>query len=427
MPLATLDFEEVLGRRRGQGAPAVRRKVAEIVEAVRVGGDETVRALTREFDGVDLPDPRVPAADVRAALAGIGGELRGAIEFAAERVRTVCSAERPLAVIEVPVRHGVQVRIYREPIERVAVYVPAGRAPLPSSAIMGVTPAQVAGVREIVVLTPPGPNGKADRTTLAACALLGVEEVFLIGGAQAVAAAAYGTKTLRPVHKLVGPGNIWVTEAKRQLQGVIGIDGLNGPSEVLVLAEPPAPAQQIARDLLAQAEHDPESWAVLVTSSPELRQAVEREMARLVQECGAEEILGRPGVGVVLTPDAAAAVRFAAAFAPEHLELWGESAASATAVRSAGAVFVACPTPLGDYAAGPNHILPTGGSARYASPLGVEDFMRRRTETQVVGDASSVVSAAATLADAEGLSMHRMALQGFQEVMMPWRNALQSS
>ena len=420
--LRTLEPAELLARRTAPPAPERARRVAEILDDVRLRGDDAVRSLTRVLDGVDLAGYRVGEADLAVAHAGLAPSLRDAIRLAAARVRSVCQAERPPGLVEPPPHQGVAIRLWREPLRRVAAYVPSGRAPLPSSVIMGVTPAQVAGVREIAVLTPPGPTGRGDPMTLAACAELGVSEVYLVGGAQAVAAAAYGTPTLGRVDLIAGPGNAWVTEAKRQVQGLVGIDGLNGPSEVLIWAEPPAPAAQIAQDLLAQAEHDPESVAILVTASPELLGEVSRETLRLAGEAGQDRLLLQEGVGAVLVPDAEAARRFIQSFAPEHLELWGEATLAGRAITSAGATFLDCPTPLGDYAAGANHVLPTGGSARFASSLGVETFMRRRTETRLVGDAGRVFAAAEQLAGAEGLEMHRRALRSLREVSV-WKSA----
>ena len=408
--LRTLELADLLARRSAPHSRERARRVAEILAEVRLRGDDAVRGLTRALDGWDLASYRVADADLAAAQAALPRSLRDALRLAAQQVRAVCRADLPPGLAEPPPRQGVAIRLWREPLGRVAVYVPAGRAPLPSSVIMGVTPAQVAGVREIAVLTPPGATGRGDPTTLAACAELGVREVHLVGGAQEVAAAAFGTASLDRVDLIAGPGNAWVTEAKRQVQGLVGIDGLNGPSEVLVFAEPPAPAAQLAQDLLAQAEHDPESVAVLLTSSAALLGEVSREAARLAAEPGRSRLLLQEGVGAVLVPDAEAACRFAQSFAPEHLELWGKAVAPGRAITSAGATFLDCPTPLGDYAAGANHVLPTGGSARFASPLGVETFMRRRTETRLVGDAAAVFRAAEELAGAEGLEMHRRAL-----------------
>jgi histidinol dehydrogenase len=399
-------------RARDRGAE-VSGDVKRIVEDVRLRGDAAVHEWTERLDGVKLADWRVPEPDLAAALGALDPDLREALRVAERRIRAFHEATRPPLRLEV-IADGIAARLLREPLGRVAVYVPAGRWPLPSSLLMGAIPAQVAGVGEIVVLTPPRAGGAglpADPVTLAAAALIGIRTVYLVGGAQAVAAAAFGTESLARADKLVGPGNQWVTEAKRQLQGVMGIDGLNGPSEVVIWGEPPASPVQVAHDLLAQAEHDPDSWAMLVSTRSSFVAAVEAALNAV----GGDELLEQPGVGAVIMPGPAEAVRWINRFAPEHLELWGEAEEYADQLVTAGATFMGCPTPLGDYVAGPNHVLPTGGTARFASVLGVDDFLRRRTETRMVAPAPHVVGAGAALAKAEGLVRHEAALASFLE------------
>lgn len=386
--------------------------VSRIIQDVRERGDGAVRDWTARLDSVHLDTYRVSPDALTRAERALDPDLRSALEVALKRVQSFYQNEagRMARVTAPDAVGGISSRVIREPLNRVAVYIPAGRWPLPSSLLMTAVPAQAAGVQNIAVVTPPRGDGQADATTLAAARLLGLDEVYLVGGAQAVAACAYGTETLPRADKVVGPGNRWVTEAKRQLQGTIGIDGLNGPSEVVIWAEPPAAPLQVAMDLLAQAEHGADSWALVVSTSPEFLTRIEQALAELD---GAERLLEQEGVGALLAHDADQAVQFVNEMAPEHLELWGAAETFAARLNTAGATFINCPTPLGDYAAGPSHVLPTGGSARFASVLGVEDFVRRRTETRITGNAAPVVGAAALLAGVEGLVRHRQALERF--------------
>ena len=410
MPWAKRKVADWMDRRRDNISDRCDASVRRILDDVRVRGDAAVREWTERYDGVVLADYRVAGSTCRQAADGLGQTLREALDLAADRIRGFLETTRPPRAKSGPVQDGLMARVIWEPLRRVAVYVPAGQFPLCSSVLMGVLPAQVAGVPEIVLLTPPRKDGRPDPTTLAAAALLGIDEVYAVGGVQAIAAAAYGTETLKPVDAIVGPGSYYVTEAKRQVSGVVRIDGLNGPSEVIVWGAPPASAHQAALDVLAQAEHDPRSWALVLSDRPEWLDAVGRRAMKLH-----DGLLDRPGVGAVEVSTSEEAVRFINDFAPEHLELWGPAVQYADRITSAGATFLDCPTPLGDYVAGPNHVLPTGGQARRASVLGVEDFLHRRTETRVVGDAGRLIAAGMQLARAEGLERHLAALKGFQE------------
>ena len=358
---------------------------------------------------------RVPGAALDHALNNLAGDLRDALEIAVDQVRGVARAEGGARTVDAPASRGIRARVVHTPLNRVLLYVPAGRAPLPSSVVMGVVPAQVAGVRSIGILTPPRRDGSGDPTTLAAAALLGIDEVHLVGGPPAIGAAAYGTATIERADKVVGPGNRWVTEAKRQVVGTIGIDGLNGPSEVVIWGEEPADPAQVAVDLLAQAEHDPASWAVVVSTNGTWLGRVEAEVSRLAAEEDRADLLEQRGVGAALVPGPDAAAAFVNSFCPEHAELWGAAEAYESRVTGAGALFVGAPVPLGDYAAGSNHVLPTGGTARFGSVLGVDDFLRRRTVTFADRGSRLVASAAARLAAAEGLDMHRRAAERFRQ------------
>ena len=408
--------------------PELMARTAEIVDDVRRRGDAALREYVRRFDlgddelgddfqaghdaadlALSASDP-VPAADLPDGFADALERAIGAVEeFHRRQVHAGFTLERD----------GVTLVERRQPFRRVGVYVPGGLASYPSTVVMTVVPARAAGVDEVAVTTPPRSfrGNAALRHTLAR---LGVAEVWGMGGAHAVAALAYGTGTVSRVDKIVGPGNAWVTAAKKLVAGDVAIDGLAGPTEVLVVADGGSDPELLAADLLAQAEHDPRAAAVLVTDSRDLVAAVEEALARQVGELSTEETartsLSAFGTAFV-TGDLAAspepALDLVERFAPEHLQLVGEKAeALADRVRSAGAIFLGAATPevFGDYVAGPSHVLPTGGSARFASALGVEDFVRRSHVVRFAEDAAErLAEVAAVLADAEGLPGHAAA------------------
>ena len=358
--------------------------VRPTVEAVRRDGAAAVREATRRFDGVELTDLRVPAAALHQAAEELDPEVRAALDEAIRRIRLVHEAQVPDEVTVEVVPGGTVTRRHL-PVGRVGVYVPGGLAPLPSSVLMNVIPAQVAGVGSIAVASPPrrDEGGRPDRTILAACALLDVEEVYAVGGAQAVAMLAYGVEGVDPVDLVTGPGNVYVTAAKRLLRGVVGIDAEAGPSEVMVVADATADPVLVAADLLSQAEHGPTSASVLVTDSAALADAVDAALEQQVAETKhverVTEALSGPQSGTVLVRDLDRALEVADAYGAEHLEIHtADPAAVARRVRNAGCVFVGpqSPVSLGDYAAGSNHVLPTGGSCRHTAGLSVETFLR---------------------------------------------------
>ncbi|MDX6672517.1 MAG: histidinol dehydrogenase [Solirubrobacteraceae bacterium] len=380
---------------------AVAGQVSEILARVRAEGDEAVLALTRELDtGGREPWPlRVEPLQLREALDALPGHLREALELAAGNVRSVA-----LATVgsdrEVVLPQGQTVTIREIPVRRAAVYVPGGRAPYPSTVIMGAVTAQVAGVEEVVVCSPPRADGDIDPVVVAACELCGVDEVYRMGGAQAVAALAYGTGTVPRVDMVVGPGNVYVQEAKRQLSGRIGIDSFAGPSELVVVLSEGADPRLAAYDLLAQTEHGADSRVVGISPSQEL-------LARVAAELGPES-----GIRLEVL-DLEAALDFVEEMAPEHLQLMGAEAESlAPDVRSAGCVFVgaAAGTAFGDYVAGSNHVLPTGGAARFASALSVKTFRRHMTEVRL-GNAEELARAGAAIARAEGFAAHAESME----------------
>jgi histidinol dehydrogenase len=413
-PLSTI--ADLLGAGRGAVDPATRESVARVLEAVRTDGDAAVLRFQREYDGVDLAPTEweVPREAWEAARARLDPQLRGALERAAQRIRAFHEDQREPSRSSLD-DDGTIVGTRVLALDAVGAYVPGGTASYPSSVLMNVVPAVVAGVREVVAVTPPGGAGDA---VLAACVIAGVTRLFRIGGAHACAALAFGTATVPRVDKIVGPGNRWVAEAKRQLSGIVGIDMVAGPTEVLIVADASARPAHVAADLLAQAEHDAEASAWLVTPDEGLVSAVERELAARLAAAPragiARAALAAHGVAV-LVPDLTTAVAVANRRAPEHLELLVRDADRwLDAIRHAGAVFVGphSPEPVGDYVAGPSHVLPTGGSARFTSPLGVYDFVKRMSVVQysaarLARDAADVV----TLARAEGLHGHAEAVR----------------
>jgi histidinol dehydrogenase len=389
--------------------------VAEIVAAVRAGGDGAVREYTRRFDtgGAD-PGPLVVAdAELRAAVERLAPEVRSGLERAAENVGRVAAAG--LAADRVVELEGdpdageharYQVAIRGVPVGSAAVYVPGGRAPYPSTVIMGVVTARVADVESVAVCAPPGADGDIHPVILAACRLAGATTVYRMGGAQAIAALAYGTESVAAVDVIVGPGNLYVQEAKHQVLGQVGIDGFAGPSDLVVIADASADPRLVALDLLAQGEHGPGTLVVGISDSRELLSAVAEEMAAS-PETGAIRRL-------VAAPDLRAGLALAEAFAPEHLELLGPDAeALAPLVSRAGCLFVgsAGGSAFGDYIAGSNHVLPTGGAARFASALSPAHFRRRFSEVRIGGAAEALARAAAPVARAEGFELHARSME----------------
>ncbi|MDQ1689455.1 MAG: histidinol dehydrogenase [Frankiaceae bacterium] len=393
--------------------------VRPVVEAVRDRGDAAVRELTARFDGVELVDLRVPVAALRAALAALPSQVRAALEEAASRARRVHEAQRR-SDVSVDVAPGAVVTERWVAVGRVGLYVPGGLVAYPSSVVMNVVPAQVAGVGSLAVCSPPqrDNDGLPHPAVLAACALLGVEEVYAVGGAQAVAMLAYGTASCPPVDLITGPGNVYVAAAKRLVKGVVGIDSEAGPTEIAILADETAPAAYVAADLIAQAEHDPNAACLLVSDSVELLDAVDVELERQVATTRhRERVLAalRGQSAHVLVADITQGLDVVDAWAAEHLEVITRDArGDAARVRNAGAVFVGAysPVSLGDYLAGSNHVLPTGGTARHSSGLSVQTFLRGIHVVDYSRDALAAVGDHITaLGGAEDLAAHVEAVQ----------------
>jgi len=387
-------------------AADVARTVAEILADVRVRGDDAVRDHARRLDRLELPEHYgVAPGDLRAALDAAAPELRAALDLAAANIRAYHTRERPAAWRET-LAQGQAVGQEIVPVAAAGCYVPGGLANYPSSVLMTTIPAQVAGVGRVVVCSPPRSGGGVAPGVAAACALLGVNDLFPIGGAQAVAAMAYGTDVVPRCDVIVGPGNAYVTEAKRQVMGEVRIDGLAGPSEVLIVADADAHVDWLAADLLAQAEHGSGAMAALLDVGGGLGDRVAAAVGRLAAELD----LPTGRIAVVSCPDIAAAVRLVNDFAPEHLELHVAGAAALVPqVRSAGAIFVGprAATAFGDYAAGTNHVLPTGGTARFGQGLSVSDFVKRVGWVELdQAAAAALAPAVATVARDEGLHAH---------------------
>ncbi|MCS6879413.1 MAG: histidinol dehydrogenase [Geminicoccaceae bacterium] len=409
-------FDRLVESRREERGE-VREEVAAILARVRDQGDAALLEFTRRFDRLALPpsELRIPPRRLAEARDRLDPELRAALELAAARIRAYHERQLP-ADLDWRDELGVQLGLRWQPIEAVGLYVPGGTAAYPSSVLMNAIPARVAGCRRLVV-TVPTPEGKVNEAVLAAAAIAGVDEVYRVGGAQAIAALAFGTETIAPVDKIVGPGNLWVAEAKRQVFGRVGIDALAGPSEVVVVADDSADPAWVAADLLAQAEHDERAQAVLLTDDAHLAEAVaaevERQLARLDRAAIARASWQAHGA-ILLLRTLEEAPALVDRLAPEHLQLCvREPAALAARVRRAGAIFLGHHTPevIGDYVGGPNHVLPTGRSARFASGLSVFDFLTRTTLLGCSEEAlRALAPSAIALARAEGLPAHARAV-----------------
>ena len=396
--------------------------VAAIIAEVRTGGDDALRACTTRFDHVDIDELRVPPDEIRAALARIPPALQEALDVAHDRILAYHAHEAGDPPDDFT-SGGITVRHLVRPVDRAGCYAPGGRARYPSTVLMCAVPAHVAGVEEIVLCVPPGPDGRVDDATLAAAAVAGVTEVYRVGGAQAIAAMAYGTGSIAPVDVIVGPGNRYVAEAKRQVSGVVGVaSAFAGPSEVVVIAGPDTPPEYAAIDLVVQAEHGPDGLAWLVTWSEDVADAVDAAVGRIVaaspRRADLEATLGAGGWSVLVDgPKQAAAV--SNVVAPEHLELLTKHADSILGnIRSAGAVFCGtnAPASIGDYLAGPNHVLPTNRTARFASAMRVDDFRKHIHAVRMDDEAVRTLGPhVVTLAETEGLPAHA------ESVRLRWR------
>ncbi len=400
------------------------KRARDILSAVREDGDRAVLRWTERLDGVRLSPARIRVSrrEREGALKTLQpGDLR-ALKMAAQRIETFHRSQKTYSsrgeATWAKSREGERLGQWVRPLRRVGIYVPGGRAAYPSTVLMAGIPARLAGVQEIVLCTPPGPGGKISPQVLVAADLAGVKEAYRIGGAQAIGAMAYGTKTLRAVDKIVGPGNAYVAAAKRLVYGDVDIDGLAGPSELLVVADGSARPQWVAADLLAQAEHDPDAWVALVAVDRGVAEAVLKEVRRTLPTLERREVAAeawRRSGWVVEVPNLERAAEVVAELSPEHLSLAIRGARRyINRFSNAGAIFLGSFTPVavGDYLAGPNHVLPTGGTARFGSPLGVYDFVKRTSVVEFSRPAlARVADGACTLAALEGLGGHRASVQ----------------
>jgi histidinol dehydrogenase len=419
------DLPGALVRPRADADDDALAAVRAILADVRARGDSAVRELTREFDGCDLADPHVSADELGTALDAASPELRAALKVAAERIRTYHALQvaAPEPALD---RDGISLRELAIPVARAGLYVPGGRAAYPSTVLMTAIPAKLAGVDELVLCVPPAADGRIPPATLAAAALVGVTEVYRIGGAQAIAALAYGTETIRPVDVIVGPGNRYVALAKREVSGVVGIESFAGPSEVVVVVDGSVPPVFAAADLLAQAEHGPGGAVVVVAWDPAVVDATVEAIEQLVADAprrGEITATLRTGGRALVVDDPVAAIDAVNVIAPEHLELLTDGPeALLSLVRNAGVVFLGpwSPAALGDYVAGVNHVLPTDRSARFASALRVDTF---RKHVHVVRATEAGLAALAphldAIAAAEGLDAHARSVDVRRALTVP--------
>ncbi len=393
--------------------PEQAQAVREVCRAVATEGDAALHRLTRRFDGWQ-PGPgetlEVPEAWLDAALNRLSEEQREALRLAAQRIRAFHEIEQPE-----PVRSLDGLQLLTRPVQRAGIYAPGGRAAYPSTVLMTAIPARVAGVPHVVLATPPAPDGSVNPSVLAAARLGGVDTVYRIGGAQAIAAFAYGTETVPRQDVVAGPGNIYVTLAKREVFGAVGVDGVAGPTEIVIVADRSADSVLVAADLVSQLEHDPLTWGLLVTDSASLADAVAEEIETQTPRLDRASTVRDATCCLIVASTLREAVAIANDFAPEHLELLGERAEQMLEeVENAGAVFVGerAPNALGDYVIGPNHTLPTAQAARFSSPLGVHTFLKRTSVSRVTPEEFAALEGPArTLAELEGFGAHARAIQ----------------
>lgn len=414
---AEFDYLQALKARQQETNADVTRAVQDILDDVRREGDVAVTRYSAKFDHAEGPIRVIEAAEIADAKSRIDAELLGAMERAAVNIRRFHQQQVQESYVDFR-EDGSMMGQRVRPLKRVGLYVPGGTAAYPSSVLMNAIPAKIAGVPELVMVTPPNAEGKPRDVILAAAAVAGVDRIYMVGGAQAVAALAYGTETIPQVDKIVGPGNIFVATAKRLLYGVVDIDMIAGPSEILIVADENADPRFVAADLMSQCEHDVLAGGVLLTDSAALAEAVKGEIARQLETLSRAEIIRQSmadyGV-IVVFPDIDACIDYANAVAPEHLELAvAQPEQYLGRVENAGSVFLGdwTPEPVGDYYAGANHVLPTSGTARFFSPLGVDSFYKRMgftaySKQALLNGADDIIR----FAEAEGLTAHANAVK----------------
>ncbi len=411
--LSELDEGEARGLlSRGLDVQSVMATVVEIVNDVQERGDDALREHTERLDGVRIGKFRVTGDEIEKANDEVPEQLKKALEIAVENIAAFHHQQLDHDLWMTETSPGAMAGQMIVPLDSVGAYVPGGRAAYPSSALMTVVPAKVAGVDRVAVCTPPGKDGLVNPLTLVAAEMAGADEIYRVGGVQAVAAMAFGTETISPVQKIVGPGNAYVTAAKLLLRSTVEIDMPAGPSEVLIIADYTAEPEVLASDMIAQAEHDPQSISVLVTNDEDLAIATKAEVEKQAKEAARREIVKKSlnGAAILTAATMEDAVSFSNSFAPEHLEIVvRDPMAVLGKIKNAGSVFLGPYTPVaaGDYASGTNHVLPTSGYARVFSGLNVDSFVKKITVQQISKDGLKLLSDAITiLAEAEGLSAH---------------------
>ncbi len=419
---SALNNDEIFDRANPTGD--VSAIVSEIIEDVKANGDKALFKYCEKFDNAKLTSLEVTNEEIEEAFNTVEPEFIRIIEKAAENIREFHNLQKRNSFVVNTDRTGVVIGQKVIPIEKAGLYVPGGTAAYPSTVLMDSIPAKIAGCKEICICTPPSADGKVNPVILAAAKIAGVDRIFKVGGAQAIAALAYGTETVSKVDKIVGPGNAFVAEAKRQVYGMVSIDMIAGPSEILVIADKNSDPEFVAADLLSQAEHDKNASAVLVTESKELAEKVSAELERQIPLLHRAEI-ARTSIDnngkIIVAPDIETGIKIANEIAPEHLELCLDDPFEyLDSIKNAGSIFMGryCPEALGDYFAGPNHTLPTSGTARFSSPLSVDDFVKKTQFTYYTKDAlSEVYKDIAYFANKEGLEAHaKSATVRFEEI-----------
>ena len=411
--LSELTDEEMAGLIDRSGELAdVGETVAAILEDVRENGDDAIRKYTHKFDGAQLTDIEVSSEEIDEAVKSIDGSLLKHLEFAAENIRKFHHAQMPEKLWFMELSPGIELGQKITPLSSVGAYVPGGRASYPSTALMTIIPAKVAGVKNVVMCTPPGSDGKINPLTLAAARVAGADHVYKVGGVQAIVAMAYGTESVLSVEKIVGPGNVFVTVAKMQVRDRAEIDFPAGPSEVLIIADDSADAAMAASDIIAQAEHDPNSVSVLVTTSAKLAEDVNNEVNKQAVSTLRSEIVetSLKKAAILVADSMDACVELSNDFAPEHLEIMVENTDEVLEqIDNAGSIFVGnyAPVPVGDYASGTNHVLPTAGYAKIYSGLNILHFLKTASIQRISKDGlGTLKDAVISIAEKEGLAAH---------------------
>lgn len=397
---------------RSTSAADVSGAVSAILSDVRDRGDEALRDYTKRFDGAQLDSIEVPASEIEKAALSMDGEFLRVLRRAADNIRSYHSRQKRDSFV-ISEKNGIVLGQKIVPVSVAGIYVPGGTAAYPSTVLMDTIPAKLAGVGQVVMVSPPGKDGKISQAVLAAAYVAGVDRVFSVGGAQAIAALAYGTQSVPKADKIVGPGNVYVAEAKRQVSGIVSIDMIAGPSEILIIADGKSDARTVAADMLSQAEHDRNASAVLVTDSEKLASAVSKELGKQLETLPRREIAGASienNGKIIIVDSIEQAIEVSDRIAPEHLEVCVDNPFDyLDRIRNAGSVFLGrnCPEALGDYMAGPNHTLPTSGTARFSSPLSVDDFIKKYQFTYYTAEAlADVAQDIALFARREGLEAH---------------------